>query len=457
MQRLAVHYSYGMVVLSVAISVIAAYAAFSLADRMRGAETRKAHSFWLTCGSCAMGIGIWSMHYVGMFALHLPVDVYYFLPMVLFSLLMAIAASVVALLVVSSDTLNRKRLAGAGLLMGAGIGGMHYTGMAAMRAKEMHHYTPWIVVLSLAVAWGFSTMALGIGFSVRRRSRQNEWIRLAAGTVMGLGIATMHYTAMAGVTYTPAAMNTQGRSWDMYRSTVGGIDVGITTIFILLVTLGAAALDKRRLRKLEQFQTELLLKQRELLDSRQLLLDSNERLNELSIRDGLTGLYNRRYFDAAFETEWQRAARSGQELSLLMIDLDHFKELNDHYGHPTGDECLRDVARVLEEQPKRGYDVVARYGGEEFVVLLPGADQATATRIAETIRGAVLDRAFEHQGSNVCSFVTVSIGVCSRTPATGESPHEALRDADTALYLAKQLGRNRVEHATGLAEKTQDT
>ena len=120
MQPLAVHYAYGMVVLSVAISVIAAYAAFSLADRMHGAETRKAHVFWLTCGSCAMGIGIWSMHYVGMFALHLPVDVYYFLPMVLFSLLMAIAASVVALLVVSSDTLGTKRLVGAGLLMGAG-------------------------------------------------------------------------------------------------------------------------------------------------------------------------------------------------------------------------------------------------------------------------------------------------------------------------------------------------
>jgi diguanylate cyclase (GGDEF)-like protein len=456
MQPLAVRYSYGMVVLSVAISVIAAYAAFSLADRMRGAETRKARSFWLTCGSCAMGIGIWSMHYVGMFALHLPVDVYYFLPMVLLSLLMAIAASVVALLVVSSDTLDRKRLVGAGLLMGAGIGGMHYTGMAAMRAKEMHHYTPWIVVLSLAVAWGFSTMALGIGFSIRRRSRQNEWVRIAAGTVMGLGIAAMHYTAMAGVTYTPAAMHTYGRSWDMYQSTVGGTGVGLTTIFILLVTLGGAALDKRRLRILEQSQAELLVNQRELLESRQQLLASNERLNELSIRDGLTGLYNRRYFDTALETEWQRAERSGEQLSLLMIDLDRFKELNDNYGHQTGDECLREVARVLDEQPKRGYDVVARYGGEEFVVLLPGADTATAMRVAEAMRSAVLGRAFEHQGSDVCSFVSVSIGVCSCTPVPGESPDGALRDADMALYTAKQLGRNRVEHAAGLAEKIQE-
>jgi diguanylate cyclase (GGDEF)-like protein len=456
MQPLAVHYAYGMVVLSVAISVIAAYAAFSLADRMHGAETRKSHVFWLTCGSCAMGIGIWSMHYVGMFALHLPVDVYYFLPMVLFSLLMAIGASVVALLVVSSDTLGTKRLVGAGLLMGAGIGGMHYSGMAAMRASETHHYTPWIVVLSLAVAWGFSTMALGIGFSVRRRSRQNEWIRLAGGTVMGLGIAAMHYTAMAGVTYTPAVMNTSGRSWDMYRSTVGGIDVGITTIFILLVTLGAAALDKRRLRILERSQRELLLKQRELLESRQQLLASNERLNELSTRDGLTGLYNRRYFDAALETEWQRAVRSGEQLSLLMIDLDHFKELNDQYGHQTGDECLREVARVLDGQPKRGYDVAARYGGEEFVVLLPGSDLETASRMAETIRCAVVDRALEHQGSDVCSFVTVSIGVCSCTPLHGEGSQGALRDADTALYMAKQLGRNRVQHATGLAEKSRN-
>jgi diguanylate cyclase (GGDEF)-like protein len=448
MQPLSVDYSHGMIVLSLVISVIAAYAAFSLADRMQGAGTRGKHVFWLTCGSCAMGIGIWSMHFVGMFAMHLPVDMCYFLPMVVLSLLMAIAASVVALLVVSSDNLSRKRLAGAGMLMGAGIGGMHYTGMAAMRAREMHHYTPWIVVLSVAVAWGFSTIALGIGFSVRR-ARQNEWVRVAAGTVMGLGIAAMHYTAMAGVTYTAAPMDTYEESWNMHQSTVGGIGVGITTIFILLVTLGGAARDKRRLRILEQFQAELLEKQQE-------LLASNERLNELSIRDGLTGLYNRRYFDTAFATEWQRAARSGQQLSLLMIDLDHFKELNDHYGHQTGDECLREVARVLVQQPKRGYDVTARYGGEEFVVLLPGTDLASATSIAETIRRSVLDRAFDHERSDVCRFVTVSIGVCSRAPTMNESPVGALRDADTALYVAKQLGRNRVETANEPAVQPQN-
>lgn len=446
-----------MVALSLAISLIAAYAAFALADQMHGADTRKAHGFWLICGSSAMGIGIWSMHYVGMFALHLPVAVSYFLPLVLVSLFMAIAASAVALLVVSSRTLGGQRLAGAGLLMGAGIGGMHYTGMAAMRAGEMHHYTPWIVVLSLAVAWGFSTMALAIGFSVRRRSRTNEWTRIAAGTVMGLGIAAMHYTAMAGVTYTPAAMNTHGDSWDMYRSAVGGIGVGITTIFILLVTLGAAALDRRRLRILEQSQAKLLEKQQELLEGRQQLLESNARLSELSIKDGLTGLYNRRYFDAAFEAEWQRAARSGEQLSLLMIDLDRFKALNDRYGHQRGDACLREVARVLDQQPRRGYDIVARYGGEEFVVLLPGADMSTATAMAEAIRNAVVERAIAHEGSDVCAFISVSIGVCSHTPVPGESPQSALGDADRALYAAKQMGRNRVEHASKQKAKRQNS
>jgi diguanylate cyclase (GGDEF)-like protein len=444
MQPLTVHYSFGMVLVSVSISIISAYAAFSLADRTQRAETTQLKRWWTLFGSCALGVGIWSMHFLGMLALQLPVSVSYFLPTVIVSLLLAIAASVVVLTVVSAEMLEWKRLAGAGLLMGAGIGGMHYSGMSAMRGDVMHHYTAWVVVLSIAVAWGFSTLALWIGFAVRHRSKQDEWIRIAAGTVMGLGIAAMHYTAMAGMVYTAHPMQTATPQWIVHRSALGGTAVAVATLFILVAALGTAALDKRRFRELE-------IAQAALLETQQQLREANALLSELSIRDGLTGLFNRRHFDAVFDTEFRRAARTRAWISLLMIDVDNFKALNDTYGHQHGDQCLREIARALEEEPRRGHDCTVRYGGEEFAVVLPGADAKAAVKIAEAIRGAVLDLRIEHAGSTTGRFATVSIGVCSRRPEIGETTGNMLRDADTALYVAKETGRNRVASAGELA------
>ena len=380
MQFLPVQYSSSMVLMSIAISMIAAYAASSLAERMRRAGQTPVRKLWLLGGSCALGIGIWSMHYLGMLALQLPVTVSYFLPTVLLSLLLAIGASGIVLVVVSGEHLGWKRLLSAGALMGAGIGGMHYTGMSAMRSTAMHHYEPGVVALSLAVAWGFSTIALWIGFAVGSRPLQTEWMRIAGSIVMGLGIAAMHYTAMAGMHYSADGMAMPRSAWLMQRTTLGGTAVAVTTIFILLVALGTAALDKRRFRQLEESQDrllaaqdELVAKQQELVESRQQLIETNALLSELSIRDGLTGLHNRRHFDMVLDTEWRRAARVGDSIAALMIDVDCFKSLNDRYGHQRGDDALRELARVSEDQPRRGHDLVARYGGEEFSLLLPGA------------------------------------------------------------------------------------
>jgi len=385
----------------------------------------------------AMGIGIWSMHYLGMLAVELPVEVAYFVPTVLLSLLMAIVASAVVLSVVSAERVGWRELLGGGVLMGAGIGGMHYTGMAAMRSTAMHRYEPWIVALSLLVAVGFSTIALWIGFFVRDRSRYGEWLRIAGGSVMGLGIAAMHYTAMAGVRYLPEAMVPYSKVWTVEVSALGRVAVAVAAGVVLGTALGTAALDKRRFRNLEAAQVELL-------EVQQQLRESNELLSELSYRDGLTGLFNRRHFDAVFDTEFRRAARGKVSLGLLMIDVDHFKAFNDTYGHQHGDDCLREIAQALEQGPRRAHDCVARYGGEEFVVVLPGADTADAVKIAEQIRETVLALKIEHTGSETGPYTTVSIGVCSCKPAVGGTMEEMLRDADTALYIAKGMGRNRV-------------
>jgi diguanylate cyclase (GGDEF)-like protein len=184
-----------------------------------------------------------------------------------------------------------------------------------------------------------------------------------------------------------------------------------------------------------------------LLESQKELREANAMLNELSVRDGLTGLYNRRHFDAALETEWRRGARNRRPISLLMIDIDCFKALNDGYGHQRGDDCLRKVARVLKEHPRRGYDVLARYGGEEFVLLMPDADADTARVAAESIRQAVQALRIENRGSTVSDVVTVCIGVCCANPEIGEKSEGFIRKADAALYAAKRRGKNRVETA----------
>ncbi len=172
---------------------------------------------------------------------------------------------------------------------------------------------------------------------------------------------------------------------------------------------------------------------------------ANEQLLRLSTTDGLTGIANRRMFDQTLQTEWQRCARSRACLSLLMIDIDHFKHYNDHYGHQTGDECLRQVARILVMCAKRSGELVARHGGEEYAILLPGTDLQEAMAIAHRCLQQVQAARIPHEDSPVDPSLTVSIGVASMVASPRESRSTLLLQADSALYCAKKAGRNRVE------------
>ena len=173
-------------------------------------------------------------------------------------------------------------------------------------------------------------------------------------------------------------------------------------------------------------------------------------LRQLSFLDGLTGIANRRRLDEALRREWRRCARSHAPLSLVMLDVDHFKAYNDHYGHQAGDECLRAVAGVLADQTKRPGDLVARYGGEEFVCLLPETDGEGAVLVAERLREAVARQRLPHAVSPVAGHVTVSLGAATARPLT-ETPSDSLyQAADLLLYEAKRAGRNRV--CSGSAE-----
>lgn len=174
------------------------------------------------------------------------------------------------------------------------------------------------------------------------------------------------------------------------------------------------------------------------------LLEINETLKQLSFLDGLTQIANRRYFDDVLDKEWFRSLRGGQTISLLVVDIDHFKAYNDTYGHLKGDECLKTVAKTLKDIVKRPGDLAARFGGEEFVVLLPETNLEGACYVAEKIKAAIENLGIPHINSKVAPHVTVSIGVASTMPREEISPEDLIQASDQALYKAKNSGRNRV-------------
>jgi diguanylate cyclase (GGDEF)-like protein len=174
------------------------------------------------------------------------------------------------------------------------------------------------------------------------------------------------------------------------------------------------------------------------------LKQQGDQLRRWSMLDGLTGIANRRAFDMALDTEWERAEKSGESLGLVLCDIDYFKLYNDLYGHPSGDACLQSVAAVLRDGATNPYDVVARYGGEEFALLLPGVEAADAAQVAQRLCAAVSALEIPHAGSHVSSHVTLSLGVATHTPLPGLRPGVLVRAADEALYQAKDEGRNRV-------------
>lgn len=206
----------------------------------------------------------------------------------------------------------------------------------------------------------------------------------------------------------------------------GGILVALTVpLYVWLMARHAASVEAlvwRRTRELDE---------------------ANRKLASLSLTDGLTGIANRRYFDDHLAGEWKRAQREQQPLSLIMVDIDHFKAYNDYYGHLAGDDCLRQVARMLSTVVARPGDMVARYGGEEFALILPQTHNG-AKVLAERCRATVAGTKIPHHASPIKPVVTVSVGAATMIPDGDSDPSDLIEKADQALYRAKLLGRNHV-------------
>ena len=183
------------------------------------------------------------------------------------------------------------------------------------------------------------------------------------------------------------------------------------------------------------------------------LEEANALLEQISNLDGLTAIPNRRYFEHFYDIEWRRARREKKEISMIMIDVDFFKDYNDRYGHLAGDECLKKIAKILQVANRAG-DVVARYGGEEFVVVLPSTGPAGALHLAQLMRRRVKDLNIEHGLSPLSRCVTISLGIATVIPDHNSGPLSLLTKADQALYRAKINGRDRIEGPDDHKEST---
>ena len=236
-------YDYRLIALSVLIAILASYAALDLGGRVT-ASRGGVQFAWLMSGSFAMGMGIWSMHYIGMLAYSLPVTVRYHWPTVLLSLVAAIFASAVALFVVSRNTMGPMSISIGGLLMGTGIAFMHYVGMDAMRLPAMCHYTVWMVVLSVVLAILISLAALWLTFHLRAQTKSMDWRKIASAILMGAAIPVMHYTGMAAVTFR-ATDKSADLSHSVEITSLGVVGIGGVTCMVLFLAILTSFVDRR--------------------------------------------------------------------------------------------------------------------------------------------------------------------------------------------------------------------
>jgi diguanylate cyclase (GGDEF)-like protein len=412
----------GVVLLSIMVAILASYTALALASRIT-ASAGAAAGAWLVGGAFAMGMGIWSMHFIGMLAFSLPIPMSYNVLVTLESMFIAIVVSGFALYTASRSSLSLRNLVAGGILMGIGISSMHYTGMAAMEVVPGIRYDPALFAASIAVAIAASTAALWIAFTLRADGARRVYARLGAAVIMGGAIAGMHYTGMAAAKFAASTICTgdplADNSWM-------AATLAIITFLILCGTLSLSVLDARM-----ESKTALMASS---------LREANAELQHLVLHDTLTKLPNRLLLEDRVQQAVEECRRSGGHCAVLFVDLDRFKTLNDSLGHFAGDAVLRTVAERLRAAV-REEDTVSRMGGDEFVILLRHVDRAqdagdVARKIIEALsRPIVVD---EHE-----LRVGSSIGV-SAFPEHGDSSARLIANADAAMYHVKKSGRSNV-------------
>ena len=419
-----------IVAASFAIAMLTSYVTLDLAQRVRTSQHSVGLAWW-AAGSLVMGSGVWAMHFLGMQAFELPIPVGFSSQLTLLSWCAAVGASGVALGLASRASVGPAALALGALVMGAGISGMHYIGMAAMRMAPRIAWNPWLVALSVLVAVIASATALAI-FQWLHKVKPGQRLpyQLAASFIMAIAICGMHYTGMAAAGFSAGSVCLS--AGDLGGRGLTAV-VLIATAMLLVSTLFTAILDARL-----QSTSERLTQS--LRDSNARLQAANDELQKRAFADALTGLPNRLLFEdrlihALLRLDRTNHLRVEDRLAVLFVDLDGFKPINDSFGHAAGDVILRGAAERLRREA-RECDTVARVGGDEFLILLEDVtDVAACITMANRVLAA-LTQPFEVAGKKV--QIACSIGIVVH-PDHGERG-KLVANADAAMYAAKRAG-----------------
>jgi diguanylate cyclase (GGDEF)-like protein len=420
-------YDLRVVAASLLIATLASYVALDLAQRVRTRDSRIGVG-WLIGGSIALGSGIWCMHFVGMLGFSLPIALGYTAGLTALSWVAAVGVSAIALVVAAGGSLTWRRLVGGSLAMGAGICGMHYTGMAALDMAPGIVWNPRLVAASAVIAVGACSAALTIFVLLRRLSgRRRGVFQGVAALVMGVAICAMHYTGMAAASFPIGAVCLSAGALSGGHL---GVIVSVSTVGLLVMTLLTSLLDARMQGHLNRVNVELMT--------------ANEELRRRAFLDPLTGLPNRLLFEDRLAHALERGSRADErkergsgKLSVLFVDLDGFKPVNDSFGHAAGDDVLKAVATRLRAAA-RDSDTVARIGGDEFLVLMEdAASLADCVALANRMVKA-LAKPFETGGRSIA--ISGSIGIVFY-PDHGQKD-KLIAHADAAMYCAKRAGGN---------------
>ncbi|HDR2350653.1 TPA: EAL domain-containing protein [Enterobacter asburiae] len=422
-----------LIAISYLVAFIASFVALDSAGKIP-LSSRKAALFWRIAGGVTLGIGIWSMHFIGMLSMQMPTMMSYDLWLTLASLGVAVVASATALnIAVAGKKLSPFRLIFATAILSAGVVSMHYIGMAALMLDGSIIWDRRLVGLSVVIAVVASGTALWLAFRLRDKHKGVFINRILAAFVMGAAICAMHYTGMSAAQFQEMAHTLPGGIGELGLS----IWVSVTTLCLLGVMLIISLIDSHR------------------RTSR--LTDNLHQLNrqlELQARfDALTGLANRHQMDLRMQDCLRSALLSKKPFAVIFLNVDHFKRVNDTWGHSVGDELLITVAQRITARLTREM-TLARLGGDAFILLVPECDDdrlnALVTALLEDVRRPL----------SVCGHTlstTISAGV-SLYPQDGETLHELKLKADAALHRVKEDGRNgwaiyRAEMSTAIPAK----
>ena len=426
---LEIHHDAWLVLLSYLIASAGSLSAFSIIHHLTSVRRLLMRRIWIFVGSLCLGGGIWSMHFIGMLAMKAPIALRYDLPVTLLSLMVALAASGLAILYMSQPAPHVGRKILAASIIGLGIAAMHYCGMAAIRSQAQIFYVPGLFALSILIAVSACFAALQLATLIRTHLRFNRHgARHVSALVMGGAITSMHFTGMAAM----RLMVPQGQDLPTVDSD-HTLHLVLIVAMITLAILGGSVIASWVERKLEAKERDLqrvnaLLRQ---------LDHAKASLEQAAHYDALSELLNRRGFTRVFAAVLQEHQFTGRQLAIMFLDIDHFKRVNDTLGHDAGDQLLKVVAQRIRGA-LRGRDLVARFGGDEFCVAASLDASSSAQMVAQRLLDQI-KQPINLEGRVI--IMTTSIGI-SIYPQDGETQEELLKHADLALYESKGSGRN---------------